>query len=291
MELRHLRYFIAVAEEENVSRAALKLHVSQPALSRQIRDLEDELGFALLERTAKSVRLTDAGRTFLEEARAVVQLSHQAVRNARAVATGEGGELRLGYAPSLTAYILPRALRAFQAEHPGARVVLHDLSTEGMMNQLHEGKLDVAFAARPAPAALRGLDFQELARYPICVAVPPEHPFAKLSAVPLAQVVSYPLIGYSREDYPEYLQHLEQLFAGQRLKFRIAEEQESVTSLIASVEGGRGIALVPSCLTCLVGPRLKIVPLKDATREIEVGAASRKGASAVVKRFIRGAKG
>jgi DNA-binding transcriptional LysR family regulator len=206
------------------------------------------------------------------------------------VATGERGELRVGYAPSLTAYILPKALRAFQAEVPGARVVLHDLSTEEMMNQLRETKLDVALAARPSPGALRGLDFEELAHYPICVAVPPEHPLAKLSAVPLAQVLSYPLIGYSREDYPEYQEHLHQLFAGERLKFRVAEEQESVTSLIAAVEGGRGIALVPSCLTCLVGPRLKIVPLKDAARAIHVGVASRNGASAMVKRFIQGAK-
>src|SRR6476659_553456 len=93
MELRHLRYFIGVAEEENVSRAALKLHVSQTALSRQIRDLEDELGFQLLERSAKSVRLTDAGRAFLAEARAVLQRADDAVKAARAVATGDRGEL------------------------------------------------------------------------------------------------------------------------------------------------------------------------------------------------------
>src|SRR2546423_9116687 len=101
VELRHLRYFVAVAETENVSRAALKLHVSQPALSRQIRDLEDELGFPLLERGAKSVRLTDAGRAFLIEARAVLQRADDAVKAARAVATG-GHELHVGYAPSLT---------------------------------------------------------------------------------------------------------------------------------------------------------------------------------------------
>ena len=115
MELRHLRYFIGVAEEENVSRAALKLHVSQPALSRQIRDLEDELGFQLLERSAKSVRLTEAGRVFLVEARAVLQRAEDAVKTARAIATG-GGELHVGYAPSLTARILPATLRAFQSE-------------------------------------------------------------------------------------------------------------------------------------------------------------------------------
>src|SRR5580693_364798 len=103
MELRHLRYFVAVAEEENVSRAALKLHVSQPGLSRQIRDLEGELGFPLFERSAKSLRLTDAGRAFLPEARAVLQRAEDAVQTARAVATGGRAELHIGYAPSLTA--------------------------------------------------------------------------------------------------------------------------------------------------------------------------------------------
>jgi len=92
MELRHLRYFVAVAETENVSRAALKLHVSQPALSRQIRDLEDELGFLLLERTGRSVRLTESGRTFLIEARAVLQRAEDAVKAARAVALGGRAE-------------------------------------------------------------------------------------------------------------------------------------------------------------------------------------------------------
>src|SRR5436305_1639610 len=145
MELRHLRYFVAVAEAENVSRAALKLHVSQPGLSRQIRDLEDELGFSLLERSAKSVRLTDAGRIFLTEARAVLQRAEEAVKTAKAVATGIDGELHVGYAPSLTARILPPTLRAFQAELPKVRVQLHDLSTEEMFAGLREGNLQLAF--------------------------------------------------------------------------------------------------------------------------------------------------
>ena len=102
MELRHLRYFIAVAEEENVSRAALKLHVSQPGLSRQIHDLEDELGFPLLERTAKSVHLTDAGKVFLDEARAVMARVQIAVATAKIAATGASAEIHVGYAPSLT---------------------------------------------------------------------------------------------------------------------------------------------------------------------------------------------
>src|SRR5436190_21599968 len=106
MELRHLRYFIGVAEEENVSRAALKLHISQPALSRQIRDLEEELGFLLLERSAKSVRLTAAGRTFLVGSQAVLQRADEAIKAARASASGQGEDLNVGYAPMPTVRFL-----------------------------------------------------------------------------------------------------------------------------------------------------------------------------------------
>src|SRR5580692_10415461 len=114
MELRHLRYFVAVADTENVSRAAIKLHVSQPGLSRQVHDLEEEIGFQLFERSAKSLRLTEAGRVFLVEARLVLQHAEEAVKKARAVAVSVTGELNIGYAPSLTVQILPPALRKFQ---------------------------------------------------------------------------------------------------------------------------------------------------------------------------------
>src|SRR6516225_11782259 len=107
MELRHLRYFVAVAEEENVSKAALKLHVSQPGISRQIRNLEDEIGFQLFERSAKSVKLTPAGSVFLREARAVLQRANEAVEKARAAIGGGSGKIDIGYAPSLTVQILP----------------------------------------------------------------------------------------------------------------------------------------------------------------------------------------
>src|SRR5437016_1882370 len=134
VELRHLRYFVAVAEMENVSHAALKLHVSQPALSGQIRDLEDELGFCLLERTAKSVRLTDAGRTFLDNARALLQNADEAVTKARAVASAEPTELHVGYSPSPVAEILPKTLRAFQRTMPSVHVKLHDWSIKDILD-------------------------------------------------------------------------------------------------------------------------------------------------------------
>ena len=291
MELRHLRYFIGVAEEENVSRAALKLHVSQPALSRQIRDLEEELGFLLLERSAKSVRLTEAGRAFLTEARAVLQRTEDAVKAARAIATGVRGELHVGYAPSLTARILPPALRAFQAELPNVRVRLHDLSTEEMLAGLREGKLQIAFVVRLTPALLRGLRFEELARDPMSLAVAPKHPLAGRRTVTLAEVAREPLITYSRKDYPDAHENLAAMFAAIKSKPRIAEEHDSVSSLIAAVEAGNGVAIAPQSLACTAGPRLKLIPFSPAPAPLIIGAAwSKDGLTAAAERFLKCAK-
>ena len=291
MELRHLRYFIGVAEEENVSRAALKLHVSQPALSRQIRDLEEELGFLLLERSAKSVRLTEAGRAFLTEARAVLQRAEDAVKAARAIATGGRGELHVGYAPSLTARILPQALRAFQAELPNVHVKLHDFSTGEMLAGLREGKLQIALVVRLTPALLRGLRFEELARDSICLAVAPKHPLAARRTVTLAEVTREPLITYSRKDYPDAHENLAAMFAAIKSKPRIAEEHDSVSSLIAAVEAGNGVAIAPQSLTCTAGPRLKLIPFSPAPAPLVLGAAwSKGGLTAAAERFLKCAK-
>jgi DNA-binding transcriptional LysR family regulator len=291
MELRHLRYFIAVAEAENVSRAALKLHVSQPALSRQVRDLEEELGFLLLERSAKSVRLTEAGRAFLNEARSVLQRADEAVKTARAIALGGANEIHVGYAPSLTARILPPTLRAFQAELPKVRVRLHDLSTEEMLAGLRDGKLQIAFLVRLSPALLRGLHFEELARDPICLAVPPKHRLAGRRSVSLNEIAREPLITYTRKDYPDAHEMLSTMFAAIKSKPRIAEEHDSVSSLIAAVEAGNGVAIAPESLTCTAGPRLKLIPFSPAPEPLVIGAAWLKGRlSAAVERFVEMAK-
>ena len=291
MELRHLRYFVAVAEAENVSRAALKLHVSQPGVSRQIRDLEGEIGFQLFERSPKSVRLTVAGKVFLGEARAVLQRAREAVEKARSVSVGIAGEIAVGYAPSLTVQILPAALRKFQEQFPSMRVVLRDLSTEEMLAQLGEQKLQVALTVRPPARLLRGLRFEELARYALRVAVAPRHPLAKAKSTGLAQIAREPLIAYSRKDYPEYHAMLDKLFARVGGKPRIVGEHDSVTSLIAAVESGRGFALVPECLACMVGARLKLVPLRDGPPPLAVGAIWREDAnSELARRFVAAAK-
>jgi LysR family transcriptional regulator, benzoate and cis,cis-muconate-responsive activator of ben and cat genes len=273
MELRHLRYFVAVAREENVTRAALKLHVSQPALSRQIRHLEDELGFLLLERQANSMRLTEGGRAFFIEAQAVLQRADDAVKVARAVASGNGGDLHIGYAPSLTARILPPALRLFQTNKPGVRVVWHDLSTAEMLAGLRDKKLHIAFLVRPTAAMLRGLQFQELISDPICVAVSPSHPFTRKRSVTPSLVAQEPLIAYNRKDYPEYHELLNRVFAPNQTKIRIVEQHESVTSLISAVEAGNGVSIAPESLSCISGPRLKLIPFSPGLEPVRVGGA------------------
>ena len=211
MELRHLRYFVAVAEEENVSRAAAKLRISQPGVSRQIHDLEDELGFALFARTGKSVRLTAAGMVLFAEARAILQRTAAAVEKARA-SLASPAELHVGYLPSATAEILPRALAVFQERSPKVQVTLHDLSGEEMPPLLLRKKLDLALTV-VRQKLRRELAMKELARYPTCVAVGATHPLAGSKSVRLEQVASEPVATYTRKEYSGYNRHLARMFA------------------------------------------------------------------------------
>jgi DNA-binding transcriptional LysR family regulator len=291
MELRHLRYFVAAAETQNVSRAAAKLHVSQPALSRQIRHLEEGLGFSLFERSAKAVRLTEAGKAFLFEARAVLQRAEDAVKTGRAIASGISEELHVGYAPSPTARIMPATLRRFQAETPKVRVRLHDLSTEEMLAGVREGKLHLAFLVRPNRRLLRGLHFEELARDSLCLAVPPEHALAALRSVTLVQAAREPLVAFSRKEYPEYHEHLEGLFAAIKTRPRIAQEHDSSASLITAIESGAGVAIVAQSFSCSSGLRLKLIPLSPAPEPFSIGAVwLEKALTSVAERFCRSAK-
>lgn len=141
MELRQLRYFVAVAETGNISRAAQKIFLTQPALSRQIKALEEEIGQCLLERRANSIRLTPAGEAMLREAREMLRQAEQAVE--RVKAAGTGGRLRIGYAPSLAEGLMTPAVTNFSQAHPGTQVEMSDLSTGEMLAGLESGKLDV----------------------------------------------------------------------------------------------------------------------------------------------------
>src|SRR5438128_4422913 len=262
---------------ENVSRAALKLHVSQPALSRQIRDLEDELGFSLLERTAKSVRLTDAGRTFLDNARALLQNADEAVTKARAVASAEPTELHVGHSPTPTAEILPKILRAFQRKMPNVHVRLHDWSNKIILDGVRDGRLQLGLITRsPKTSALRDMRFEELLRQRVCVAVAPQHAFARRRAIPLTEVAAEPLIGLNREDYPTYYDLFSNTLSKLKQKPRVIEEHDSMPGVMSAVEAGTGVAVAVD-FGYSFGNRIKFLHLTPEPKPFSVGIVARKG--------------
>ena len=278
MELRHLRYFVAVAEMENVSRAALKLHVSQPALSRQIRDLEDELGFSLLERTAKSVRLTDAGFLFLKEARAVLERTDEAVRNVRAFAQAGETELQVGYTPAIRAQIVSPTVHAFQQVMPKIHVKLHDWSYEKIFTGLRDGRLQLAFIVRPSKrGAFRDLRFEELLREQVRLAVPPTHPFAQRRSVSLVDAAKEPFVGLTREDFPDYHAYLAAIFAPVTNKPRVIEEHDSMISVISAIEAGTGVGVAVERASYTLGSRVKLLRLTPEPKPLSFGIAGTKG--------------
>src|SRR5436853_6116461 len=157
MELRHLRYFLAVGEALNFTKAAAQLRVAQPALSRQMQDLEDEIGVDLLRRSPRGVTLTAEGKLFLEEVRELLKRADESVEKVRALARGEYGELRVGYAPSPTVEILPPGLAAFQRAVPRVKLLLHDLSSDELISGLRKGMLELAIMVKPSGEQAAGV--------------------------------------------------------------------------------------------------------------------------------------
>ena len=273
MELRRLRQFLAVGEALNFTRAAKQLRIAQPALSRYVQDLEDELGVDLLRRSPRGVMLTAEGKLFLEEARELLKRADESVEKVRALARGEYGELHVGYSSVPTVEILPPTLAAFQKTVPRVRMMLHDLSSDDLIAELQNATLQLAIMVQPEGAQTVGIEFEPLRAYPWCVALTAAHPFARLKSIPLEKAAAEPLVGLRRKDYSEYYRTLEQLFVPVSAKPRLAVECDSVTSLILEVEAGRGIALVTTVLKLVGGKRLLYRALAGTTEAQAVGIA------------------
>ena len=293
MELRHLRYFVAVAEMENVSRAATqKLHVAQPSLSRQIRDLEDEVGVQLLERTAKSVRLTDAGRAFLDEARAILKQADEAVRKARAISGKQETELLVGDWSLGTGRVMPKLLRAYQQAMPTVHVKLHDWTVDKNIEGVRDGRLQLAVTIPPLKGnALADLRFEELITVRACLVMSSEHQFTRKKSVSLAEAAREPFIGLMREKYPRYQQYLDSIFAAVKEKPRVIEEHDGWPGLFSSVSAGIGIAISSEAFSYLFGDRIKCVRLTPEPARVVFGIVSRKGKlSPAAEKFCQCAK-
>ena len=276
MELRHLRYFLAVAEALNFTKAAGQLRLAQPALGRQIRDLEDEIGVDLLKRSPRGVMLMAEGKLFLEEARDLLRRADESIKKTRALARGEYGELHIGYAPTPTVEIMPPALAAFQKAVPGVNVLLHDMSSDEMVEGLRNGGLQLAITAWPSGEGVPGMEFESLKTYPIYAILPAAHPLARLKTIPLEKVAAEPLITLNRKNYPDAHTQIEKLFRPLGVKPQIALECDSGSSVITAVEGQRGIALTMQVVKLVAGNRLRYRPVTGITEAVPVGIVRAK---------------
>jgi DNA-binding transcriptional LysR family regulator len=272
MELRQLRYFVAVAETGNISSAAKKIFLTQPALSRQIKALEHEIGQCLLERRAHSVHLTPVGEGLLSEARELLQHAEQVLERVRKA--GRGVRLRVGYAPSLASGILSVAVENFTQTHPDAKVELFDLSTGEMLAELESNKLDIILTVSGA-AKMPGLKWTPLVRTTWKLAVNRKHPFAKLPRITPEQLAQEPVLAFCRRDYPEYWEIITRWLNEHRQRPRITGEYDGAESLMTAVESGLGVAVVTARTAQLFPNRAQFKVLSTGPTPLCIAAGYR----------------
>lgn len=273
LELRHLRYFVAVAEELNFTRAAERLHIAQPPLSTQIRLLEEELGAQLFERDKRRVYLTQAGREMLERARAILAAAEQAKDAVRRTASGETGELRLGYVPSaMFTEVLPGVIRRFQKRYPRVRLHLHEVPSIEQLYALHNRELDVGILRRPDMAIPAGVRLEEWYQAPLVAALPKAHRLAARDELRIADLKDEPLILFPRQSGIGLYWRVVDLCVKAKFRPRIARETRDYAVMIGLVSAGVGIALVPSDTQCigLKGVTYRPVQGKDAVSAMQI---------------------
>jgi DNA-binding transcriptional LysR family regulator len=249
MELRHLRYFASVASELNFTRAAAKLHVAQPALSRQIRQLEDELGVSLLTRSSRGVQLTNAGRAFLGEARALLAHSEQAIRAARH--TQAGAMLKVGYIWGLFHSLVPPWLQQFRQKNPETAAHLFDLTPMEQARALLDGTLDAGFIGFAHEAEAPGLSRRQVGVCAFVVALPQGHPQARQKKIRLASLANDFFLGISQETYPGASRHVAAAFVRAGFRPKILQMVERGYTIVGLVASRCGVALVPESLQAL----------------------------------------
>jgi DNA-binding transcriptional LysR family regulator len=262
-----------VGEALNFTRAATRLRIAQPALSRQVQELEDEIGVDLLRRSPRGVTLTAEGKLFLAAAREALRHIDESVEKVRALARGEYGELHVGFAPVPTAEILPPALAAFRKAVPRVKLSLHDLSSDEIIAGLRDATLELGVLVEPTGEQATGIEFELLRTYPFCVAMIASHPFARLKTIPLEKLATQSLVVLRRKDYSEYHRILARIFSPISTKPRIAVECDSASPLIAEVEAGHGVVVGTTLLRLVAGKRLLFRPLTGTTEAQSIGIA------------------
>jgi DNA-binding transcriptional LysR family regulator len=291
MELRHLRYFVAVAEELHFHRAAARLHISQPPLSQQIRALERELGVALLERNRRRVELTAAGASFLHDAREILDSVDRAGERARRIARGELGSLSIGFVGSaMFSAALPTILRDFRASYPDVELSLRELQTAAQLHAIMAGRIDAGVIRGPLAASEleAGLDLVVIQRERLVVALPESHRFASKRTLRAADLRGETFVILYRREAPGLFASLASVMVDAGGVPEDVLEVAEMQTIIGLVAGGFGVSLVPASVGEIERAGVAFRPLAGPSPMIELAIASRAGEHSPVRdAFLR----
>ena len=264
MEIRHLRYFAAVAEEGNFTLAAKRLRVAQPALSRQIRDLEEHVGARLMERGNRGVRLTPAGLIFLEKTRKLLSGAEDAVTAARRRHRGETGGLRIGFIGTLSQELLPRLLEAYHRAYPEVELVLHEMGPGRQREALLAGEIDLGFLGMTAGRRDPELELAAVAEEPLFAVLNARHPLAAKASLRLADLCDEPFIFTARNNAPVFNPWIIGLCRKAGFEPRVWREADRSPSALAYVAAGFGVSVFPAPLALTRTPGVVFKPLAGA---------------------------
>jgi DNA-binding transcriptional LysR family regulator len=273
MELRHLRYVVALAKELNFGRAAERLNISQPPLSQQIRQIEDQLGVKLFHRTKRTVELTEAGRVFVAGAREILAQAERMVAAAVAAGRGEIGELTVGTVTTTDNgfyRILVLILRAFSAQYPGVRIRLRTLMIPQQIEQLLDRRIDVGFLTMPILDPR--LVTERVRGERLAVALPEGHPLSRTKAVPPAALAAEPIVVMSRHLNPGYYDLVVSFFRGAGFSMLASDEADGILASLALVAARRGIAVLPTSVFEIDRPGITMRPFEPPAPILEMGA-------------------
>jgi DNA-binding transcriptional LysR family regulator len=292
MELRHLRYFIAVAEELNFRRAAERLHISQPPLTTQVQQLEEEIGAKLLVRDSHHVALTAAGNVFLQSCRQLLRDAHAAAQSARRAAQGETGRLAIGFIASLAHGIVPSLLRNYRSRFPDVELILAEMDTSQQLEELRERRIDVGLMGAWAPLENSKLESVVIAEEPLIAALPEDHALARRRTLQLAALAHEKFVLASRQNASGYNTWLFRLCGKAGFKPQVARETyRRTTTVLNYVAAGFGVTVVPAQFSRVPTSGVVFVPLARRTPSYRYCAVwHRDGSTPVLERFVTAAR-
>lgn len=287
MELRHVRYFVALAEELNFTRAAARLGIGQPPLSQQIRDLETEIGYPLFLRRPHGAELTEAGRAFLAEARLILEQAERAKEAARRAGGGHVGALRVGFTSSANFHpAVTEAFAVFHWKYPDASLIVEESHSARLAERLLHSELDAAFV-RPGNVATEGLDLLALGEEPLILALPAGHRLAAQARVPVAALAGEPFVIFSQGIGRTFLGLIREACAQEGFEPTIGQETPHIVAMINMVAAGLGVAMAPGSIAQLAVRGVVYRPLDGAVPKVPLAIATRAGdASPLVRNFL-----